>query len=258
MRAIGTFESQYEQSLAVLDTQTGTSADFPDARTLIARETDALLRARLQPRRQPPLRQHGLAHRSRWATARTTRAAAFVVYSFTDGQDRAGAHDSVCPCSSWLRAQDAASSARRRATRACRFRRRSRCSARRARRSCWSPTISLMMCCCSMPRRARSKSDSIFRRATPCPRPIPVRWPLSQDGRRAFVALWNASEIVELDLAQEGSRPQAGAAQARESRRAGHASLRVCVLARRQDALCRAGQSRCRCGGECGRRASLR
>jgi len=29
----GTFESQYEQSLAVLDTQTGTLADFPDART---------------------------------------------------------------------------------------------------------------------------------------------------------------------------------------------------------------------------------
>ena len=26
----GTFESQYEQSLAVLDTQTGTLADFPD------------------------------------------------------------------------------------------------------------------------------------------------------------------------------------------------------------------------------------
>ena len=29
----GTFESQYEQSLAVLDTQTGAVADFPDART---------------------------------------------------------------------------------------------------------------------------------------------------------------------------------------------------------------------------------
>ena len=29
----GTFESQYEQSLAVLDTQTGTVADFPEART---------------------------------------------------------------------------------------------------------------------------------------------------------------------------------------------------------------------------------
>ena len=30
----GTFESQYEQSLAVLDTQTGVLTDFPDARTL--------------------------------------------------------------------------------------------------------------------------------------------------------------------------------------------------------------------------------
>src|ERR1035438_1724440 len=30
----GTFESQYEQSLAVLDTQTGALEDFPDARTV--------------------------------------------------------------------------------------------------------------------------------------------------------------------------------------------------------------------------------
>ena len=37
----GTFESQYEQSLAVLDTQTGTLADFPDARTVerLAKQT---------------------------------------------------------------------------------------------------------------------------------------------------------------------------------------------------------------------------
>ena len=31
----GTYESQYEQSLAVLDTKTGALADFPDARTLV-------------------------------------------------------------------------------------------------------------------------------------------------------------------------------------------------------------------------------
>src|SRR5271166_4562263 len=37
----GTFESQYEQSLAVLDTQTGVLADFPDSRTLarLAKQT---------------------------------------------------------------------------------------------------------------------------------------------------------------------------------------------------------------------------
>ena len=37
---------------------------------------------------------------------------------------------------------------------------------------------------------------------------------VTKDGKRAFVALWNASEIVELDLAQRHGRPQAGAAQA--------------------------------------------
>src|ERR1022692_4534047 len=31
----GTFESQYEQSLAVLDTQTGKLSDYPDDRTLV-------------------------------------------------------------------------------------------------------------------------------------------------------------------------------------------------------------------------------
>ena len=31
----GTYESKYEQSLAVLDTQTGTLTDFPDDRTLV-------------------------------------------------------------------------------------------------------------------------------------------------------------------------------------------------------------------------------
>src|ERR1700691_2149909 len=37
----GTFESQYEQSIAALDTQTGAVADFPDARTLerVAKQT---------------------------------------------------------------------------------------------------------------------------------------------------------------------------------------------------------------------------
>src|SRR5487761_2227971 len=37
----GTFESKYEQSLAVLDTQTGVLTDFPDDRTLarVAKQT---------------------------------------------------------------------------------------------------------------------------------------------------------------------------------------------------------------------------
>src|ERR1700676_4495828 len=38
----GTFESQYDQSLAVLDTQTGTLADFPDDRTEARRSKQTL------------------------------------------------------------------------------------------------------------------------------------------------------------------------------------------------------------------------
>ena len=38
----GTFESHYLQSLAVLDTQSGTVADFPDTRTLARRDKQTL------------------------------------------------------------------------------------------------------------------------------------------------------------------------------------------------------------------------
>ena len=38
----GTFESKYEQSLAVLDTQTGTLTDFPDDRTARGRRKQTL------------------------------------------------------------------------------------------------------------------------------------------------------------------------------------------------------------------------
>ena len=60
----GTFESQYNQSLAVLDTQTGALADFPDPRTAPRQQADALLRPGFQPRWQPHLRQHGFDDRS--------------------------------------------------------------------------------------------------------------------------------------------------------------------------------------------------
>jgi hypothetical protein len=74
------------------------------------------------------------------------------------------------------------------------------------RRSCWSPTIFPTMFCCSTPRRAQSRSASIFPRAMPCLRPIPSRWRFHKTAHRAFVALWNASEIVELDFARESGR----------------------------------------------------
>ncbi len=56
----GTFESQYMQSLAVLDTQTGTLTDFPDDADAGARcKADVVFGAGLQPRRQPHICEHG-------------------------------------------------------------------------------------------------------------------------------------------------------------------------------------------------------
>ncbi len=55
----GTFESEYKQSIAVLDTQTGTLADFPDARTPGADSAaDVVFGAGVQQRWKSCLREH--------------------------------------------------------------------------------------------------------------------------------------------------------------------------------------------------------
>ncbi len=105
---------------------------------------------------------------------------------------------------------------------------------------------------------APSKSASIFPRAMPCPSTYPIALAVTSDGKRAFVALWNASEIVELDLDARHGGAQADSAQAVQSRCAGNASLRLRLLARRENALRGAGQSRRRCGRQRGRRAVQR
>ena len=90
----GTFESQYEQSLAVLDTQTGALADFPDARTRAAQ------RSRRSTPASPSAATAATSTRA-WLRCPTPRAKAqgdtgsgIVVYSFERGQDCARAPDS--------------------------------------------------------------------------------------------------------------------------------------------------------------------
>ena len=56
----GTFESEYEQSLAVMDTQTGKVTDFPDDRTGLS-EADAVFGAGVQRGWEACVREHGFA-----------------------------------------------------------------------------------------------------------------------------------------------------------------------------------------------------
>jgi glucose/arabinose dehydrogenase len=80
----GTFESQYEQSLAVLDTQTGTLTDFPDARTLV--EAKQTLYAGLAFSRDGAHLYASLGSTSNpLGGGKNQTGSAVVVYSFKDG-----------------------------------------------------------------------------------------------------------------------------------------------------------------------------
>ena len=104
----GTYESKYDQSLAVLDTQTGTVVDFPEDSDAGAREADVVLGAGIQPRRKPSLREHRVVERIRWALGRLKmaeqRPGAGCWSMDSARKDRAGAHDSFAAAATRRRA----------------------------------------------------------------------------------------------------------------------------------------------------------
>ena len=253
----GTFESQYEQSLAVLDTQTGTVTDFPDARTLAQqRQTDALFRPGLQPRRNPSLRQHGLDHRSHRRRQRRHRKRHHRL-QLHGRQNRARAVHPAAPSATRSRPQDAPDRRVRMATRAFRFpaaiavvgaaRLRKTAGRRQSLRRCSAGRSSQR--CQIVQRFDLSESDA-----------VPGTYP-DRAGRRTRrpACLCRAVECVgdrRTRSRQGNDRAQTDTAQALQRRRAGHAPVRVRVFARRQDSLRRARQSRCRCRGQHRARAS--
>ena len=71
---------------------------------------------------------------------------------------------------------------------------------------------------------------------------VPSTYPLavavSRDGMRGYVALWNASEIVELDLARGVVRSKAADASSGRCDRAGNAPVRARTDSRWANSLC--------------------
>ena len=167
----GTFESKYDQSLAVLDTQTGTLADFPiSVRKLEApskrsiqawpsaatagTSTPAWVRSPTPPAKAGRHRQR---HRGlQFESARSTpeRFITLPLQQLAPGRKTRLIDE---------RDGDKASLSRRH--------RRGWCSP--ARNSSLSPTIFPTTFCWSIRRAGRSSSASIFPRATPCPARIP-------------------------------------------------------------------------------------
>jgi DNA-binding beta-propeller fold protein YncE len=196
----GTFESKYEQSLAVLDTQTGALADFPDARTLVSAKQTLY---------------SGLAFshdgKHLYATMGSTSEPAgdgkdavgngVVVYSFAAGKI---APERFLP----LPLQQLAAGRKTRligetdGDKGIPFP-----AAIAVLGTAGAETLLvadnlsddvLLIDAVSGAIEKRfdlSESDAV-------PSTYPIALAVEKDGKRAFVALWNASEIVELDLAK--------------------------------------------------------
>ncbi|MFY9854630.1 MAG: bifunctional YncE family protein/alkaline phosphatase family protein [Terracidiphilus sp.] len=197
----GTFESQYEQSLAVLDTQTGTLTDFPDARTVVrAHQT---LYSGLAFSRDGNRIYACIASLSNpTGNGKDATGNGILVYRFADGkitpermiplplQQLApgrmtrligeGASNKGVPYPAAIAVIGAAD----------------------VEKLLVADNLSddvLLLDAASGKIEKRfdlSETDAV-------PGTYPIALAVTKDSTRAFVALWNASEIVELDLAKE-------------------------------------------------------
>jgi YVTN family beta-propeller protein len=197
----GTFESQYEQSLAVLDTQTGVVVDFPDSRTLV--KAHQTLYSGLAFSRDGSRIYSSIASLTDPAgNGKDATGSGILVYRFAGGkitpermiplplQQLAagrttrligeGAGDKGVPYPAAIAVIGAAS----------------------AEKLLVADNLSddvLLIDVATGKIEMRfdlSETDAV-------PGTYPIALAVTKDGARAFVALWNASEIVELNLAKE-------------------------------------------------------
>jgi DNA-binding beta-propeller fold protein YncE len=193
----GTFESQYKQSIAVMDTQTGTVVDYPDART---------------PERAKQTLYSGLAfsgdgmhlYASMGSTSNPvgdggeTTGSGVIVYGFHEGQVTPERFLPI-PLQKLAAGRRTKLPAGGDGTFGVPFPAAIAVLPGAPARLLVADNLSddvLVMDAATGEIEHRfdlSESDAV-------PGTFPVALAVSKDGRRAFVALWNASEVVELDL----------------------------------------------------------
>src|SRR5664279_4692238 len=200
---LGTFESNYEQSLAVLDTKSGTLADFPDSRTLIhAKQTlysglafsrdGSHLYASIGSETDPlgkDAPSHGMED----------TGSGVVVYRFTDGKIEPERIIHL-PLQQLAPGRKTKLIGDVEADKGVPF--------PAAIELVGAPSAEKLLV-------AENLSDDVLvvdpttgaiehrfdlAESDAVPSTYPIALSVSKDGRRAYVALWNASEIVELDL----------------------------------------------------------
>jgi YVTN family beta-propeller protein len=197
----GVFESQYEQSLAVLDIQTGALTDFPDSRTL-ARSAKQTLYSGLAFSRDGSRVYASMASTSDpLGDGKDKTGSGIVVYSFAEGKIAPqnffhlplsqlapgrktrligeGAGDKGVPFPAAIAVITSAGSEKLLVA------------------GNLSDDVLLLDATSGTVEKRfdLSENDAV-------PSTYPIALAVSKDGARAYVALWNASEIVELDLAK--------------------------------------------------------
>ena len=197
----GTFESQYEQSLAVLDTQTGVLTDFPDARTLPQLAKQTLYSGLAFSREGNHLYASMGSTSDPLGDGKDKTGSGVVVYRFTAGKI---APERLIP----LPLQQLAPGRKTRVIGAAEGDKGVPFPAAIAVVGTagaekllvadnLSDDVLLLDAASGMieKRFDLSENDAV-------PSTYPVALAVTTDGVRAFAALWNASEIVELDLAK--------------------------------------------------------
>jgi len=222
----GTYESQYDQSLAVLDTQAGAVADFPDSRTTI-RSKQTLYSGLAFSRDGKHLYASMGSETDPLGNAKDATGSGIAVYSFDQGKiaQEPFLHLPMVqlPPGHMTRIADGKESDKGVPFPAAI----AVIGPAGAEKLLVAGNLTDDVWLIDPASGNIEKTFDLFE-SNAVPATYPIALAVERDEKRAFVALWNASEIVELDLAK-GT--------------VGQPSLRARILAQRKDPLRRACQS---------------
>ncbi|HVZ84553.1 MAG TPA: hypothetical protein VG893_12845 [Terracidiphilus sp.] len=195
----GTYESRYMQSLAVLDTQTGALSDFPDDRTLARHSRQTLYSGLAFSRDGRHLYASMGSISDPLGTQKDDTGSGVVVYRFNAGkiEPERFLHMPLTPLApgrstTLLGEKDAGKGIPFPAALAD-------VTIGGAERLLVADNLSDQAVLLD-PATGAIEHRFDLAESSAVPSTYPGALALSRDGRRAFVALWNASEVVELDL----------------------------------------------------------
>jgi len=195
----GTFESKYDQSLAVLDTRTGAVTDFPDARTLAQVAKQTLFSGLAFSRDGKHIYASMGSETDPLGNGKERTGSGVVVYGFAEGQI-APERFLALPLSQLAAGRKTKLMGGEEGDKGLPFPAAiavvERAGAEKLLVAGNLADDVLLMDAASGAVEKRfdlSESDAV-------PSTYPIALAVTRDGARAFVALWNASEIAELDL----------------------------------------------------------